>query len=135
MIVPLKEGVMHFASSPQDENYIIGSKCQSCGAMAFPRRVVCHKCYSDNVIEVPLSKKGKLASYTVAWAAPEGIKPPLVQGYVDLPEGVRVLTIITGCEPKKDALEIGTEMELVFEEVSTDKDGNQVVAFKFKPVK
>ncbi len=134
MIVPLKQGTMHFASSPQDENYIIGSKCQSCGAMAFPRRVVCHKCCSDNVVEVPLSKKGKLASYTVAWAAPEGMTPPIVQGYVDLPEGVRVLTIISGVEPKIDALKIGQEMELVFEEVKVDQDGNQVVAFKFKPV-
>jgi uncharacterized protein len=135
MIVPLKQGTMHFASTPQDENYIIGSKCQSCGAMAFPKRVVCHKCYSDKVVEVPLGKKGKLSSYTVAWAAPEGMKPPIVQGYVDLPEGVRILAIISGAEPRIDALKIGQEMELVFEEVNVDKDGNQVVAFKFKPVK
>jgi len=134
MIIPFKPGIMHISSLTADDNYLIGSKCQSCGVVAFPRRVVCHKCLSDNVVEIPLSKRGKLASFTVAWAAPEGFKPPLIQGYIDLPEGVRLLSIVTGCEPSKDALKLGQAMELVFEELRTDKEGNKVVAFKFKPV-
>jgi len=133
MIIPLKPGVMHFASSEKDEFYLIGSQCQSCGAVAFPKRVVCHKCFSDKLIEIPLSKKGKLAAFAVAWAAPEGIKPPIIQGYIDLPEGVRIFSIITGREPAKDALVIGQEMELLFEEINTDQDGIKIVTFKFKP--
>ena len=134
MIIPFKQGVMHIASSATDDNYLIGSKCQSCGAMAFPKRVICHKCLSDNVVEIPLSKRGKLASFVVAWAAPEGFQPPMMLGYIDLPEGVRVLSMVTGCEPSKDALKPGQEMELVFEELRTDQNRNNIVAFKFKPV-
>ena len=135
MIIPFKQGVMHISSSlAADDNYLIGSKCQSCGAVAFPKRVVCHKCLSESVVEIPLSKRGKLASFTVAWVAPEGFKPPMMLGYIDLPEGVRLLSMLTGSEPTTKALEIGQEMELVFEELRTDKDGNQIVAFKFKPV-
>jgi uncharacterized OB-fold protein len=134
MIIPFKQGVMHISSLAADDNYLIGSKCRSCGAVAFPKRVVCHKCLSDNVVEIPLSKRGKLASFTVAWVAPEGIKPPLVLGYIDLPEGVRLFSMVTGTEPSMDALEVGQEMELVFEEIRAGKEGNQIVAFKFKPV-
>ena len=134
MIIPFTPGVMHCASSATDDNHLIGSKCQNCGAMAFPRRVICHKCQSDKVAEIPLSKRGKLASFTVAWAAPEGIKPPIILGYIDLPEGIRLLSMVTGAEPSKDALKLGQEMELIFEEIRSDQDGNQIVAFKFKPV-
>lgn len=134
MRVPFKSGVIHFAETDQDEDYLIGSKCQDCGAVAFPKRVICHKCGSDKVNENPLSKSGKLAVFTVAWTAPEGIKPPVVQGYVDLPEGVRIFTMITGCKPERDALYPGQDMELVFEEIKTDENGNGLVAFKFKPV-
>ena len=135
MIIPFKPGVMHFASSATDDNHLIGSKCQSCGAVAFPGRVVCHKCLSDNVAEIALSKRGKLASFTVARVTPEGIEPPVVMGYIDLPEGIRLFSILTGVEPANDALEVGQEMELVFEELRKDEDGNQIVAFKFRPAR
>jgi uncharacterized OB-fold protein len=126
--------VMHLSSASPDENYLIGSKCRSCGAVAFPKRVICHKCRQDTLEEIPLGKRGKLASFTVAWAAPEGFKPPLALGYIDLPEGVRLLSMITGCEPSSDALALGQEMTLVFEEIRTDDAGNHIVAFKFRPV-
>ena len=134
MIIPFKEGVMHLSSSAADENYLIGGKCQACGAVAFPKRAVCHKCLSEDVVEIPLSRRGKLASFTVAWAAPQGFKPPLMQGYIDLPEGVRLFSLITGPEPSPHALGLGQEMELVFEEMRVDNDGNQIVVFRFKPV-
>lgn len=134
MIIPFKRGIMHLASSAADDNHLIGSKCHSCGVVAFPKRVVCHKCGSDLLTEIPLSKRGKLASFVVAWAAPEGFKPPMMLGYIDLPEGVRLLSMVTGSEPSRDALKVGQEMELVFEEIRDDKNGNKIVAFKFKPV-
>ncbi len=91
MRIPFKQGVMHLAESAGDTDYLIGSRCRDCGAVAFPRRVVCHKCAGENVGEIPLSQRGKLASFTVAWAAPEGFKPPVIMGYIDLPEGVRLV--------------------------------------------
>jgi uncharacterized OB-fold protein len=135
MIIPFKQGVMHLAASASDDNYLIGSQCQSCGAVAFPKRVTCHRCRSDDMQEIPLSQRGRLASFTVAWAAPEGFKPPVILGYIDLPEGVRLFSMLTGCKPAREALPPGQEMELVFEEIRQDKDGNQIVAFKFRPVR
>jgi uncharacterized OB-fold protein len=134
MQVPFKQGVMHLAESAAEDSYLIGSRCRDCGAVAFPRRVVCHKCAGEDVGEIPLSRRGQLASFTVAWAAPEGFKPPIIMGYIDLPEGVRLISLITGCEPDKDAIPSGQEMELVFEVLRTDRDGNEVMVFKFRPV-
>jgi uncharacterized OB-fold protein len=133
-MIPFKEGLMHLSSSAGDESYLIGSKCKACGAVAFPKRVVCHKCLSQDMAEIPLSKKGKLASFIVSWAAPSGFTPPLIMGYIDLPEGVRFLSVITGCKPSPQALELGQEMELVIEKLRTDADGNHVMIYKYKPV-
>lgn len=134
MMIPFKKGVMQLSSSSADEHHLIGSKCRSCGAVAFPKRMVCHKCLKDTVEEMPLGNRGKLASFVVAWAVPEGFKPPMMLGYIDMPEGIRLLSMITGCEASYDALELGQEMRLVFEPIRTDEDGNQVMAFKFKPI-
>ena len=134
MQIPFKQGVMHLSSSSPDESYLIGSRCRSCGAVAFPGRVVCHRCHRDNLEEMPLGTRGKLVSFVVAWAVPEGFEPPMMLGYIDMPEGVRLLSMITGCEPSYNALELGQEMGLVSEEVRTDEAGNQVIAFKFRPV-
>jgi uncharacterized OB-fold protein len=132
--IPFKQGIMHLGTSEPNDSYLIGSKCQSCSSVAFPKRVVCHKCLSENVTEIPLSKRGNLASFTVAWAAPEGIQPPVILGYVDLPEGVRIFSMLTGCKPERDALQTGQEMELTFEEIRQDGEGNQIIAFMFRPV-
>ena len=134
MMIPFKQGVMQLSCSTSDEHYLIGSKCRSCGAVAFPKRVVCHKCRKDTVEEMPLGKHGKLASFVVAWAVPEGFKPPMMLGYIDMPEGVRLLSMITGCKSSYNALDLGQEMGLVFEPIRTDEAGNQVMAFKFKPI-
>lgn len=133
MIFPFKKGVMHLCSDRLDASYLIGSKCPHCGAAAFPARVICHNCRQGPLEEVPLGKSGKLASYTVAWAAPEGFKPPLALGYIDLSEGIRLLSMLTGFDPCSEVLELGQQMELLFERVRTDDAGNQIVAFKFRP--
>jgi len=125
---------MHLESVSSKNNHLIGSRCDQCGAVAFPKRAVCHKCQEGTSHEFSLSKTGKLASYTVAWAAPEGIKPPFVLGYIDMPEGVRLLSMITGCELSTHALTMGQEMKLVFEVLRRNKNGDEIVAFKFKPV-
>jgi uncharacterized OB-fold protein len=56
-------------------------------------------------------------------------------GYVRMKEGPVVFAQITGCEIKDDALELGTEMELIIEKIREDSQGNNVLAWKFKPVK
>ena len=50
-------------------------------------------------------------------------------------EGASVFTLITGCEVRDDALDLGEDMELTLEKVGTDSRGNNLIGWKFKPVK
>ena len=132
--VPLKEGLFHESASPGDPPYLIGTKCVACGYVAFPRAVVCPSCMKENSMqEVPLSRRAKLDTFTVLRQAPSGFTAPYVVGTVTLPEGVKIFTIITGVEPRDDALKIGQEMELVIEKVREDEKGNEIIAWKFVP--
>jgi hypothetical protein len=52
-------------------------------------------------------------------------------GQVDLPEGPRVQSILVG---ERGDFAIGMELELDLETLSQDKDGNDVVIYRFRPV-
>lgn len=89
----------------------------------------------DTMEEVPLSRRGRLYSFTVAHVAPEGFKAPYLQAFIDLPEGPRIFSLISETvPPRADALEEGMEMELVIEPVREDERGDPVVSYKFRPV-
>lgn len=115
---------------------LIGSKCRSCGKVYFPKKTVCPSCWEkDNMETVPLSRKGRL----VVWAADErdmmGVGYPHICGYVDLPEGIRLFSLLSGVGTVEDEAKLkkGMEVETVVERYRTDKYGNEVLIFKFRP--
>ena len=119
-----------------EKPYLIGGKCKSCGCVSFPKRVMCPACAKEGTIEeMPLSRVGKLYSFTVARVAPMGFKPPYVVGDVELPEGIRLFSIITNCDPSEEELKIGMDLELVIEKFSEDERGNDIVGYMFRPIK
>jgi uncharacterized OB-fold protein len=81
---------------------------------------------------IPLSTKGKLYSYTIIGYPPPGLTAPYAIGYVDLPEGVRVFSILTGWNP--GTLKVGMDVELVLDTFRQDKEGNELITYKFRPV-
>lgn len=132
--VPVLEGLFHRPSGPGDRAYLIGSKCSACGYVAFPRRVVCPACVRENTMQdLPLSTRGRVFSFTVARVAPPGFTAPYLQSWIDLPEGPRIFSLISGVEPTDDALVEGQEVELVLEKIRTDEEGNDVIGYKFGP--
>ena len=50
-------------------------------------------------------------------------------------EGAVVFTQITGCDVEDDALSIGEEMELVIEPIKQNEQGDNLVGWKFRPVR
>lgn len=84
--------------------------------------------------EVPLSRKGKIDSFTVARQGTPGFLAPYIQAYVLLPEKVKIFTLIEGPEPEDDALTIGQEVELVLAKIREDEYGNGIIGWKFRPV-
>jgi uncharacterized OB-fold protein len=69
--------------------------------------------------------------------APPPYKPPepfvpYGVGWVELPDGLRILAVFTNCDP--DELAIGMEVEMVTEKLREDEEGNEVITYKFQPV-
>ena len=61
--------------------------------------------------------------------------PPYPFGYVILePENIRIPTLITGVE-NSDDLKPGTKMEMVIEKLRDDENGNEIITYKFMPVR
>ena len=84
---------------------------------------------------VPLSRTGRLYSFTVAHTAVGGWKAPYLQAYVELPEGIHVFTLISeAVEAREDALRVGMPMELVVEPVRQVPGGPALATYKFRPV-
>lgn len=78
---------------------LLGSTCGRCGAVAFPRRVVCVRCGGEHA-PTRLSGAGRLHSWTLMANPPFGFEGELLYGCVDLAEGPRVLAALAdGGEP------------------------------------
>lgn len=124
----------HLRLAPGEEPALEGSRCPDCGDTFYPPRHVCLSCYREGLDRVALSRRGKLHTFTVArMSLPKAlVTAPYVIAQVELPEGVIIPTVLTGIEPEE--ARIGMELELVVEKASTDADGNEVMAFKFRPV-
>jgi uncharacterized OB-fold protein len=136
------EGVVAIPSSPTEKPYLIGSKCGSCGETFFPSRLCCRRCSSENMEKIPLSRVGKLFSFTTVRVKPPHFigEVPYLVGVVELPEGERIKTLLTGND--QSALEIGMEMELIIESVGRLKApignieaGTEVLGWKFRPLR
>ena len=114
--------------------YLIGSKCRKCSYVTFPPRGACSACISNETMEaVSLGSRGKIETFSVLHTAAPDFKAPYILAYV-LIGGAKVLSLITGCEPKEESLEIGDEVELVIEKIREDERGNEVWGYKFRPI-
>lgn len=117
---------------------LVGSQCTGCGSYYFPKSVSCRNpdCVDKTVGESLLGRRGRLYSYTVQSYRPPALfrmEPfePYAIGLVELPEGLRVLGMLTGCELAE--IRIGMSVELTVEKLYTDESGNEVVTYKYAP--
>jgi hypothetical protein len=87
---------------------------------------------------VELSPRGRLWSYTVQYykpPPPARLDEPFTPygiGLVDLPEGIRIMGMISSDDP--ESLRIGQEMDLVVETLYHEADGSEVLTWKWRPV-
>ena len=111
---------------------LIGVKCNTCGTSLVGLRRFCN-CTSSDIKEVELSKEGTLYSYTIVRQSYSGWQGevPYILGDVQLPEGPRVQAEVVDC-PEED-IKIGMPMELILRVGGKDKEGNEVVVYKWRP--
>ena len=137
--LPVAKGLFTW---PSDDPRFIATRCKSCGDVFFPAGEFCANpnCTGTEVEEILLSKRGKLYSCSIQYYQPP--KPfvapdpfvPFAVGIVEFPEGIRILGQLIDCDPEKD-LKIGMDIEMLVEKLDEDAQGNEFVAWKFRPVK
>jgi len=117
---------------------LIGTRCTSCGSHYFPKSLSCRnpQCLEKAIQDVRLSREGTLYSYTVQHYQPPALFrmadwAPYAIGSVELPEGLRVMGMLTGCDPT--SLQIGMALELTVETLYRDAQGQAVQTYKFQP--
>lgn len=131
--IPILEGTFRIPDDPDEQPYLIGSRCPRCGYAAFPARSVCPSCFNRQKIEqVPLSRKGRIHSFAVCQVGPPEYEAPYIIGYIDLPEGTRIFSQITGVKAEEDAIHVDDEVELVIGKMYEDDNGNEIIGYKFK---
>ena len=117
----------------KDEVVLVGSKCSDCAKVFFPKKKICPECFEGKLRDIPLSKKGRLHTYTQSVMGPTDIQKPYVIGFIDLPEGIKLFAMIVDCEPWDQVLKIDMEMEMVVGPVKRDTHGNEIIGYMFKP--
>lgn len=132
--VALEEEVLRLASAPGEKDRLVANKCIKCGLVFFPKRHHCAKCAGTDLVEIALSPKATLRSFAVVHQKPRfaQIEPPYVVGEVAMPERVAVYAVIAG-DPRD--LKMGMPVELITDKVRDDEAGNEVVGYKFRPLK
>ena len=135
--IPVREGLWDEPSAPGEEPRLIADRCLRCGELFFPKKGngLCTACQSTELEGIPLSPRGRIYSYTVVMRRPPDYyrgEVPYAIGFVELPEGIRVETLLTGCP--LDDLKLGMEVELVIERLHEDEHGNEIVTYKFRPI-
>jgi uncharacterized OB-fold protein len=130
-----------FTTEP--EPALLGHRCPACGTVAFPRPPLgCPNpaCGSDELEPTPLSRRGRIWSYTDARYQPP--PPYVVPGDEHVPfcivaveltaEKMIVLgQVVAGVTV--DELTLGQEVELVVDTLFTDDDGEHTI-YKWRPV-
>ena len=113
-----KQGVLQF------------QHCQSCGHTWYPIGPRCPKCLSDNYEWKPASGRGKVLTYTIfhqVYNAAFKEDVPYNVAIIELEEDVRMFSNIVGIS--NDEIEVGMEVEVVFEEAT-----DEITIPRFRPV-
>ena len=94
--------------------------CRACGKVHYYPRPLCPLCLSDQTEWLPASGEGSIHTFSVM----RRVKEPYAIAYVDLAEGVTMLTNIVDCD--LDALRIGQPVRLCWR---TAEDGTPIPVF------
>lgn len=122
--------------------HLLGSRCTACDTVYFPRLdSFCRHpdCDSESFEDAPLSRRGRLWSYTNAAYQPPPPYVPVSDPYepfaiaaVEL--DAERMVVLGQCAAGIDVadLEVGMEMELIVEPLFSDEDGDAVI-WKWRP--
>ena len=110
-----------------------GAECTACGTVLFPPRKVCPNCSGREFTSHPLSREGRILSYTIIRVAEESLEleTPFAVGIIETRDGGRLTAQIVDCDPEE--LSVGKEVRLVFRRIR--KEGHAgILQYGYKAV-
>jgi uncharacterized OB-fold protein len=126
---------LHLPESPGEEPYLSGNKCRACGAVYVGSRMACSKCSSPDLEEMRFSNVGEIWTFGVVHQSFPNVPTPFVAAIIDLPEGASVRATVTGLDPNQPGPSwFGKKVQMYVEKAYTDKQGNDIIAYKYRPV-
>lgn len=128
-------------TEPGEDGQIIATHCKSCGDYFFPRSFTCHnpECEEKDVEDIPLSPTGIVDTYSdMSYPPPppyvvkkeDWVPTPVVS--VKMPEGIHIIGMMDDCKPEE--VSIGMEVQTVIRVLYTNKNGEELVGWKFRKV-
>ena len=90
---------------------------KDCKSKIFYPRKFCPECWSGNLDWIEASGKAKIYTFSTAYSMVEPKfmdELPYTIAYVDLQEGIRMMTRIVECKPED--IKLGMDVEVVFHE-------------------
>ena len=103
--------------------------CRACGAVQYYPRGVCAACWSPDVEWTRSTGRGRVYTFTVTHRTQaRGFRDelPYVLAWIELDEGVQVMSNIVGCDPA--TVSVGMPVSVTFEDVN-----DQVSIPRFRP--
>jgi len=132
--VPLRPGLFRIPEDAGAKPYIVASRCRNCGEHFVPTRLICLNCGKQETEEVTLGGRGKVSTYTI-------VRQQVPGSLVSVPYGLAIIAMDEGCQIETvvtedfEALSVGMDMEVYFEKLREDAEGNEQMVFKFRRVK
>jgi uncharacterized OB-fold protein len=75
---------------------LVGGRCTSCGAAAWPRRAICFACGAAAIVEEEFASTGTLLTHTTVYVPRPGLDTPYTIGQVEIDDGPRVFCHVRG---------------------------------------
>ena len=129
MVSPAPASPMFWRLNPEVFK-LVGTKCNDCGHITYPRKKICPECGSLKIEDVRLGRTGTVHTYCVNWVLPPGLEPPVAVVIVELDGGGMYQGIITEIA-NPDQVKIGDRVEMVLRKIGSDR-GLNLYGYKFR---
>lgn len=108
-------------------------KCNQCGYIAFPPRLICPECKSKEFSMITLKPEGKILTYTIIQIPADqfATQAPFAVGIIETTDGARLTAQIVDCKPEE--VKIGGKVKLMLRRVQ--KEGNAgILQYGYKAI-
>ena len=117
-------GMEKFFVALKEKGVFLASRCPECGAVYFPCRIFCERCFSEIKRTFKVSGEGTVYSYTVCHLNMDGSlkKKSDVVGLIEM-EGTDGAKFVHLIDAKPDRVTIGRKVKLVLKPKKDRKGG------------